>query len=608
VLRDQTKGSRNSLCEITFPGWSNSSDWINSVYASIKDGNGGVCQIDICLISQCTPTQKNGKGDILGYENCECDVAIGVNDTDNKFLLYTVAYKDANQTKPNVINLIGLFETYSLWENDGAPDGPTDFFGIPINTATYPNVVPRFRTLQDLADRMRQVLTKATEINSIVTIKYTAGNPGSLIFGLVFEKYIETPSNGLSFSSKLELGDLASVVVEDASFGLSGGIRVAAEFGIVFGPDEKSSLTLVGQRTNENETSSCNATAFNVTIHYEKNNTEGNETIVIVSKCDIKGKLSSLQEAFSKSRLGSDVNVSEIGSSGLFALTFDSVYSYARVTVANGTENDLKRYGLVNGEYEKKSQFQFTIGLFDLTAETELTGNAAVTANVADVLEVTADVDATLFGQVRFAAGKQGQLIPFDDWLATLIAIKDNTSEYYVDNFAVASLTFDGNIAATVSVEDLGLSTTATGRFEEPYKLNLLSLGVIPRPKFALDVDLPNFGDLRNLSFGDLINLLNQALELLVGSEEADTVESCTGGLLGGDFFAQKIPVIGKSACDFAGALKVVVDAVDTLVNECSGCTNSSDSSEDPTFKALEVKLENLLQQGNIVWGFCESE
>jgi hypothetical protein len=556
----------------------------------------------MCLTSECTPTLNNAKDEILGFENCECDIAIAVDDTTGKFSLYTVAYYDADQTRPNNITLVGLFEAYSSWGNEGAPTGPKDFFSIPINDAVYPNMVPRFRTLQDLADRMGQVLTRATSINTTVPTRYTPGNPGSLIFGIDFDIDMKTPPNGLSFSSDLALGDLASVAVEKASFDLSGRIRVAAEFGIVFGPDEKSQLNLVGER--KDEASPCNITAFDVTIHYVKNNTKGNDTIVLVPRCNITEKISSLKEAFDNSKLKNNVNVSEIGSSGLFALTFDSDYSYAEVTVAKEDEDNLKRFGLADGSFEKKAPFLIAIGLFEITAETEVTGNADVTANVADVLEVTADVNAALFGRVQFSAGKRGQFIPFDDWLAALIAVKDISSEYYVKDFAVASLSLDGRIEGTVSVDDLGLSTKAFGYLKKPYKLDLLNLGgTIPKPQFVLDVNLPKFGDLRNLSFGDVINLLNQALELLVGSEDADTVESCSGGLLGRKVFTQKVPVVGVSACDFAGVLKVVADAVDTLVKECVGCNESSgtNSAKDPTFQVLEVKLKNLLQ-GNVIF------
>lgn len=58
--------------------------------------------------------------------------------------------------------------------------------------------------------------------------------------------------------------------------------------------------------------------------------------------------------------------------------------------------------------------------------------------------------------------------------------------------------------------------------------------------------------------------------------------------------FAMRIPVVGISACDFASFLKVLVDAVDKLVNECTECQD--DSAVKSPFSALEMKLQNLLQ------------
>lgn len=330
---------------------------------------------------------------------------------------------------------------------------------------------------------------------------------------------------------------------------------------------------------------------------------KGNETIRIIPACETTQKLTNLRQAFQSSKLADYVNVSSIGNSGSFALTFNSAYSYVAIKVDNTTENldNLRRLGFSNGDYEKKASFQFSVGHLEVLAEAEVTGSATVIASVADVLEVEADLDANLFGNVQFSAGKMGQLVPFDDWLATLVAVKDNSSEFYSENFTVAALTFDGAIEGTVSANVGALklpSTGVTGKFGEPYKLDLLRLnGNTTRPNFVMDVNVPNFGDIRNLSFSDVVNLLKQALVMLVGSEDGDTVESCSGGLLGNEVFTMRIPVVGVSACDFAGVLQILVDTVDKLSNECSSCTNNTDSSgTDPTFQALEVKLQNLLQ------------
>lgn len=235
TLRKQAKNVGNSLCNIAFPEWSdNSTSWINLVKSSITHAAEGICNLTICLTNECIPTLNNKKDDILGYDHCTrlCDIAIELN-AQNQFLLYTVAHFDANQTRPNDIKLIGLFEA-----NNTAPALPSDYFGIPINAPVNPNVVPRFKTLQELADSMGKVLSDVSSTNTTVTVEYIDGEPGSLLFGFDFGVNFQTPKNGLSFSSNLELGDLASVKVSETKLDLSGQFRVSTKFGIVFGSGE----------------------------------------------------------------------------------------------------------------------------------------------------------------------------------------------------------------------------------------------------------------------------------------------------------------------------------------------------------------------------------
>ena len=97
-----------------------------------------------------------------------------------------------------------------------------------------------------------------------------------------------------------------------------------------------------------------------------------------------------------------------------------------------------------------------------------------------------------------------------------------------------------------------------------------------------------------------MVSLLQLALEFLVGDpEDGNTVESCSAGLLGKELFGRnvfttKIPVIGISACEFAGFLQIVVDAVDQIVNDCTECEDSD--APQSSFTVLETKLSALLQ------------
>lgn len=89
-----------------------------------------------------------------------------------------------------------------------------------------------------------------------------------------------------------------------------------------------------------------------------------------------------------------------------------------------------------------------------------------------------------------------------------------------------------------------------------------------------------------------------------MGEEEGDTVETCSGGLLGKEIFEEKvflykIPIIGISGCEFSGFLQVIVNAVNKIVNDCPECDDDSEDGSG-SYQALEVKLEALLQGAHI--------
>lgn len=66
--------------------------------------------------------------------------------------------------------------------------------------------------------------------------------------------------------------------------------------------------------------------------------------------------------------------------------------------------------------------------------------------------------------------------------------------------------------------------------------------------------------------------------------------------MFGNNIFTYKIPVVGLSACDFASFLQVIVSAVDSIVNDCLEC-NDSTAPKSP-FSVIETKLSTLLQDG----------
>lgn len=431
------------------------------------------------------------------------------------------------------------------------------------HTPVKSNTISQF-SLQDLATRMGDVLTNVTGVNTTITVTYKEGSdtdpisdPGSFTFGITLEKDFETPE--ISFSKTLDLGDFASISVEDADFFIGGGFSLSTEFGVVFAPDQSESLKLVGSLRNE----SC-INDINFIIKYTTDEVvEDNTTIELASiDCSsVDTLLNSLKSAFGASVIKDDVSVDRVGTNS-FCIAFNESYSYVEVIELDEFAGNLTTlFGLRNGDQDKQSGFQFANGLFDLIAEIEISGDATIAANIGDVIEVSSDIGANLFGSVELSAGKAGQLIPVSDWLAMLIAVKDETSEFYDPEFASASLSFDGSFNADVTVDAFGGLSLAgiEGGFNETFTLDLLNLTALNEtsPNIVFEVDIPSIGDLRNLSFKDVINLLQIALEFLVGPDEGDTVGSCTGGLLGTEIFGEPVSINDFALHFYIGYLRV---------------------------------------------------
>lgn len=233
--------------------------------------------------------------------------------------------------------------------------------------------------------------------------------------------------------------------------------------------------------------------------------------------------------------VGDEVTVSIVGTSSL-VLAFKPYWSKVEIAVpAAYSEN---AYGLRN-DTQKKSLFQFANGLTELDASLGISGLAIVSASILDSIEVGATIDASVTGSLQFQSGTLGQLVPLDDWFSNLRSIMDPTDEFYDPDFASAVVTVDGSFDAEVELRQpfqLDIPASFKGYFFTPFELNLLNTSAIgtARPDVRFDIDIPSIGDIGNLSFGNVINLLKQALDFLVGDEdEGHSVESCSGGLLG---------------------------------------------------------------------------
>jgi hypothetical protein len=222
-------------------------------------------------------------------------------------------------------------------------------------------------------------------------------------------------------------------------------------------------------------------------------------------------------------------------------------------------------YGLTDQDISKRS-WQIAVGDASIVASFGIIIDVTLSSNVGNVIEVTADLFGEITGNLTLNLGT-GDLLPFGDWLIALTNIFDETNSTggYVPGFFTADAVFEASFNATVEPSSpfniLG-SAFAEGSFTNPFEIDFLS-DETAYPNISLDVEIDGLGDVRKLTFRQVVEILGDALELLIGSNDADSensVESCSGGLLGRkiggvNVFTYQIPgeliisMSGKVAC-----------------------------------------------------------
>ena len=601
----------NGLCDISIQPYSNSTDTVDSYLTSVVSSvSGPDCGVDVCRSEGCHACVDDGGGNatcipcassdecdglenVIEYRYCDCDAVVTVDKYD-KFRMYTVSYK-TNDMTPNDITLIAIFN--ELVEGDG-PIDTVDHFGFSINSPVYPPAIPRFKTMKELTAAMSQVITDFTHIDTTITAVYNPATDvsyGSFMFGVDFQKGFEY---GVSFNASLSLGDFASVSVEESHLIVGGSFLLSNEFGVILGPDNVEGLKAISEVVEDNCTSADQNLDFDIVLYHDADAPIAHNISITSCSEGIAARVETVQSSIHAVMNESDVTVSLVGASSL-VIAFDPYWSKTEMFVP-----EVNIYGLTNGTF-KKGGYHFANGATALHVDLGLSGGATVSATVLDSIEVAAGIDAFIAGSLEFNAGTRGKLIQIDDWFSNIKSMWNTSDEFHEPDFATASLSVDGSFEASVEVREpfaLDLPVSFGGSFASPFELNLLNLTAagIRRPDIKFDIDLPNIGDIKNLSFGEVIKLLKQALEFLVGDpEEGNTVESCSGGLLGKEIFGKniftyKIPVLGFSACDFAGFLQVVVDAINQMVNDCSECDDPD--APKSSFNVLGTKLSALLQ------------
>ena len=612
-----TLRAQAEVCNITFDTYESASNdnngWIENVTDSVQ---GEDCNFTVCsyLSSDCqqmSSTDEDGQQVIEGYQYCDCDVVVGLDQNDHVFL-FTVEDKGSETTSiPNDIKLLGLFEFLS----GGELDGVKEIDGLPpINSPSNPAEVPRFNTIQDLADRMAQCITSFTGLDTVINVSYSEGTedvPGSFLFGIEFSKQL-TPLD-VSFNSSLALGDVAEILVTSSSLVVNAKLSVSNEFGVIFGPDETEELKLTsspndGACPSPSSTTEVSLKWTNPSILCPSDLVEDKCTTIVTVTCTggntIDDRKQNVKDALVPTGLIEDDGVSLVGDSTLM-IKFGPSFSYVEMYLDSTHKDNI--FGFKN-EIAKKGKYQIANGQASFGVDVDVTGSAEVSANVGGVFEISADIEAGLYGSLAVKAGSAGQLISTSEFLSKIVGLTDPDNAGFVS----AKASFDGllDLSGTVNEPFEIALPSVQGTFKEPYQLDLLAVLVnntneastsIPKPNIELSLDIPDIGALSNLTFKDVIKLLQQALEFLIGDEEGDSVETCSGGLLGTEIggtpvFTYPIPVVGISACDSASFLKVVVDAVDALVNDCPECSDDDSTENSGTFQVLQTKLELLLQ------------
>ena len=490
--------------------------------------------------------------------------------------------------------MIGIFDQF----NEGEVLEVVSHYGFSLNSPVHPPTVPRFKTLNELTARMSQVVTDFTGIPTNITAVYvptTDYSPGSFMFGIEIQKSYQY---GVSFSTSATLGDISKLSVKDSYLLIEGSFLISNEFGVILGSADDAGLKIVGTIDESNCTSSDQNVDFDIILGDKSPITHN----IRILSCEegVGARVDSVRRSVNELIGVEDVTVSLVGSSSL-VLAFNPHWSKVEVYVP---EENI--YGLKNNT-QKKSKWSFANGATAIELGLGVSGAAVLSAELLDSFEVAADIDASIRGDLQFNSGISGQLVPMDVWFSNIRSIFDPSDDFHDPDFASCIVSLDGDFGASVEVtrpEFLGslTKTSVDGYFTRPFQLDLLDPTAVrsKKPDITLDIDIPNFGEIKNLSFGGIVKILQKALDFLVGDRDAGhSVESCSGGLLGKEIFGvnvftYKIPILGFSVCDFAGFLQILVDAIDQLVNDCTEC-------EDPdaptsTFSVLETKLNLLLQ------------
>jgi hypothetical protein len=146
--------------------------------------------------------------------------------------------------------------------------------------------------------------------------------------------------------------------------------------------------------------------------------------------------------------------------------------TYASVTIPNA-------YDINADQILEKEPFQIAVGDIDVNATVSFSGTVKLYCTLLGVIEVEATLEAYFVAELEVSLGV-GELLQFQDWLAALTSVATPEAAGYIDGFANASVTVDGNFSAVVVAGppfDKFVDPAAVeGQFASPYVLDFLNI------------------------------------------------------------------------------------------------------------------------------------
>ena len=493
----------HGLCNIQLPAYTDDSSFVTSVINSINTPDPD-CNITACNVTNCdscnqTSCQDVDPGKITDYRNCDCDIVVFVND-ERKLVLLSVAYKNESAGITNDIKLLGVFQDFG--DRDGV-NGTEDVYGLALNSPSVPAIVARFNTMEEFTGNMSTAMTLFTNVDTEITAEY---KDSSFLLAIEFEKSFD---KSVSFNSSISLGDFAEIGVDQSSLSVSGSLYLANTIGIRLSPDDTQSLKVVATM---NDTKNCTEEDvdfyFNITYVSDGEEMLHNVTLSCVNGTD--NRTDAVRAAMRNASGGNDAlfTVSRVGNATL-TLAFDPSIEEVRVEISNETVGFYPNVYGISNDTQTKKPFQILLGRTELNVDLGISGSADVSARIDEYIEVSAEIEAAVNGTVQLYAGSR-ELVPVNEWLSKLQNVRNDSSPFYDKHFARASVTVDGEFDASVEVKkpfELDL-LSFVGEFAEPFELDLLNSTAInsTKPNITFDIDLPNIGDIGNLSFAGMCN------------------------------------------------------------------------------------------------------